>query len=278
MRETPWLLPLLQVPAEKQLYLSALADETDIAVSLHLDAAPASTAAAQLALINILRRKGRSIDAMADHVQTVRRHLDDAGREMFNELSQKRSQLATIALRGAATEDDRRSRSVLPGEIQRLEQMISARSAEFRAASRKTTLPDVQMALPGRTALIEFVSYRPFFVRNPRDTAFGAQRYAAYLLRNDGRIAAVDLGDAAVIDQQSKKTSGGSLQSRRSRCRRRRTLHQAVIAPIQPSLSDIDRLIVSGDSALNLFPFAALVGQDDKYLVERFALVRHQRP
>jgi CHAT domain-containing protein/Tfp pilus assembly protein PilF len=258
--------------AEKQLYLSALADETDIAVSLHLGAAPASTAAAQLALTNILRRKGRSVDAMADHLQTVRRHLDDADQEMFNELSQKTSRLARIALRGAATEEERRSRSMLPGEIRQLEQMISARSAEFRTASTKTTLPDVQMALPVRTALIELVSYRPFSVRNPRIAAFGEPHYAAYLLRNDGRIAAVDIGEAAVIDRHVRTFRTVLSSPGRGVLEAGRTLYQKVIAPILPSLSDVDRLIVSADGALNLFPFAALVGQDDKYLVERFAI------
>jgi len=50
--------------------------------------------------------------------------------------------------------------------------------------------------------LIEFVSYRPFAVRNARDTAFGAPRYAAYVLRSGTQsIAAhVDLGDSDLID------------------------------------------------------------------------------
>jgi CHAT domain-containing protein len=47
-----------------------------------------------------------------------------------------------------------------------------------------------------------------------------------------------------------------------------RTLHQDLIASIQTSLTNVERIIVSPDGALNLFPFAALVGTDDEYVVE----------
>ena len=190
---------------QKQQYLSTLVDETDVAVTLHLSSAPASTAAARLALTNVLRRKGRSIDAMAGHLGTIRRRLDDADRELLNRLSQSQGRLATIALRGAATDEQRQSVATLRAEIQQLERTISARSSEFRAAFRKTTVADIQKALPAGTALIEFVLYRPFFVRNASTTAFGAPRYAAYLLRDDGGIAGVDVGEAALIDRQVRR-------------------------------------------------------------------------
>ena len=55
--------------------------------------------------------------------------------------------------------------------------------------------------MPDDTVLIEYVSYRPFFVRNKRAEAYGARRYAAYVLRRDGIANSVDLGDAAAIEQ-----------------------------------------------------------------------------
>ena len=104
-----------------------------------------------------------------------------------------------------ATDAQRQSVAALRSEIQRLEQTISTRSREFQVASRTATLAQIQETLPSGTALIEFVSYRPFFVRNARKTAFGAPRYAAYVLRSDGIAASVDLGEAA-LDRSGRRT------------------------------------------------------------------------
>jgi hypothetical protein len=60
----------------KRLYLRTLDDESDIALTLHLRGAPAEARAAMLALTNVVQRKGRSIDATADHMATLRRRLD----------------------------------------------------------------------------------------------------------------------------------------------------------------------------------------------------------
>ena len=47
-----------------------------------------------------------------------------------------------------------------------------------------------------------------------------------------------------------------------------RALYQALIRPIEASVKDVDQIFISPDGALNLIPFAALVGPDDKFLVQ----------
>jgi CHAT domain-containing protein/Tfp pilus assembly protein PilF len=255
--------------AQKRLYLQRLADDTDHAISLHLGASRQSPAAARLALTNIVQRKGRSIDAMAEYMATIRRRLDDTDRELLGQLSSAQSRLATTALRGAATDEQRQAMAALRGEIEQLEQAISVRSTEFRVASRKATLEGIQRALPGRTALIEFVSYRPFAVANPRVTAYGAPRYAAYVLRESGDVMGVDIGEAAQIERYVRRfraalanpLDGGLRQTGRM-------LYDQLIGPLRASLGETEHLIISPDGALNLFPFAALVGSDNKYVVE----------
>jgi CHAT domain-containing protein len=103
--------------------------------------------------------------------------------------------------------------------------------------------------------------------------AFGAPRYAAYVLRSDGIAGSIDLGEAALIDQHVRRFRAGLANPLSRRVREAgRTLHQAVMAPLQGSLRDVDRIIISPDGALNLIPFAALVEEDDKYLVEHFTI------
>jgi CHAT domain-containing protein/Tfp pilus assembly protein PilF len=257
---------------QKRLFLRTLVDETDIAVSLHLGAARRSPAAARLALTNILQRKGRSIDAIADELVSLRRHLDDRGRDLLDRLAQSRSRLATIALRGVATDEQRRAVSDLAGEIEQLEQSISVLSSEFRAAARRVTLEGIQAALPAGAALIEFFSYRPFSIRNAHDTVFGPPRYAAYVLRRDGITASVDLGEAAPIDREVRRFRTALSVPAGEVRRAARTLYDAVMAPVRGSLSDGEHIIIAPDGALNLIPFSALVEERGHYLIEDFTI------
>jgi CHAT domain-containing protein len=50
-----------------------------------------------------------------------------------------------------------------------------------------------------------------------------------------------------------------------------RRLDELVMAPIRQSLGETGTLFISPDGQLNLVPFAALVDEKGKYLVERYA-------
>jgi CHAT domain-containing protein/TolA-binding protein len=254
----------------KRLYLQKVVDETDIAVSLHLKAAPSSAAAGTLALTNVLQRKGRMMDAMADQLATLRSHLDEKDRQLLGQLSESQGRLAKLVFGAVATDEQRKTVASLRGDIQRIEESISNRSVEFRTTSRKASITDVQKALPNATCLIEFVSYRPFSVRNARGDAFGAPRYAAYVLRNTGLVASADLGDAGDIDQEVHRFRAALSNPRTQEAREAaRALHRDLMNPIQASLRDADRILISPDGALNLIPFGALVDDDGRYLVEK---------
>ena len=256
----------------KRLYLTKLVDETNIAASIHLRSAPTSTTAAELALTNIMQRKGRSLDAMAGHLATLRSRLDEKDRELFAQLSDAQGRLAKLVLSGVSTDEQRSGVVSARNEIGRLEQTISLRSAEYRAVSKKVTLTEVQKALPPRAVLLEFVSYRPFFVRNARDTAFGVPRYAVYVL-GDAGIASADLGEASVIEKEVQRFRAALSNPDTVDVRERgRALYQLLVQPIATSLHDVQHLVISPDGALNLIPFAALIGRDDRYLIERYTI------
>ncbi len=259
--------------AAKRLYLEKLVDETDIVASIHLSAAPHSRPAAELALTSVVQRKGRSLDAMAEHVATLRSRLDDKDRELFTQLSDAQGRLAKLVLSGVSTEEQRKTVGDIRREIERLEQTVSVRSAEYRATARRVTLADVQHALPRKALLIEFVSYRPFFVLKPRGEAFGSPRYAAYVLSNSGIVASVDLGDASVIDKKAVEFRAMLADPNADRVRESaHAMYQLLMQPIATALRNVTHLVVSPDGTLNLIPFAALVGQNDRYLVESYTI------
>jgi len=53
-----------------------------------------------------------------------------------------------------------------------------------------------------------------------------------------------------------------------------RTLYDVLIGPVQSDLGEARTLLIRTDGALSLLPFAALLDQNDHYLVEHFALER----
>jgi CHAT domain-containing protein len=253
----------------KREYLRSIADESDIAVSLHLAAAPSSAPAALLALRTVLERKGRAIDAMAGHMAALRGRLDGADRELLNQLSQAQSRLAAMILRGVSTGEQKQAVASLRGDVQRLEETISARSAEFRAASRTATVQDIQKALPADGALVEFVSYRPFQVTKKLEEAYGPRRYGVYVLRSSGIAASYDLGEASRIDAEIQRLRTALSVPADSGVREvARGLYAQIVRPVEASLTNVTHVIVSPDGALNLIPFAALVDAQGRFLVE----------
>jgi hypothetical protein len=55
-------------------------------LSLHLNLAPSDPGAASLALLVLLQRKGRVLDAMTDTLTAVRRHADARDIAILDEL------------------------------------------------------------------------------------------------------------------------------------------------------------------------------------------------
>ena len=257
----------------KRQYLSKISDETDIAVTLHLNAGRQSTTAAALALNDIVQRKGRSLDAMADHLANLRRRLDAADQEVLTRLSSAQGRLAGLVLNGIGTPVQQEAAATLRSEIQNLEQTISARSAEFRASSRVATLRDIQDAIPAGAVLIEFASYRPFDVHKSRTNTFGPLRYAAYVIGKTGILGSADLGDAASVDQRVQRFRATLATPANQSVRAAgQALYQALIQPIVGSLRGVEHIFLAPDGALNLIPFAALVGTDDRYLLESYTI------
>ena len=62
---------------QKLGYLKLFAEDTDRALSLHIQSAPNDTQALRLALTTLLRRKGRGLDAATDNIAILRSHANE---------------------------------------------------------------------------------------------------------------------------------------------------------------------------------------------------------
>jgi CHAT domain-containing protein/Tfp pilus assembly protein PilF len=254
---------------QKVGYLKLFAEDTDHALSLHARLAPRDPKALHLAFTTLLRRKGRALDATSDNIAVLRGRAIPEDQRLFGQLLDARSQLAALTLRGPVGTNPTAFRSrvrQLEDELDRLEAEVSSRSAEFRAQSRPITLEAVQSVIPDGAVLIEFALYHP-------DDAQSAPRYAAYLLTHQGPAQWVDLGEAVYIDRAVeawRKTLRDPERADVNRLARR--LDALVMQPVRARLGPSQHLLISPDGPLNLIPFAALVDEQNMYLVERYTV------
>ena len=260
----------------KLQYLQLTAAELDCTVSLHVTRAPDNPAALRAALEIILRRKGRGLDAMTDQIAAVKRVASPEDRALLDELALARSELSRRTLAGPGTagvEDHRARLDELDKRVESLEGKIAQRSAQFRAASQRVSLEAVGKSIPAGTSLVEFAIYRPIDPKAVTGKQFGSPRYVVYVLGRDVDPRWADLGEAAAIDAAVGKLREALRDPKRRDVKRlARELDELVMRPVRGLAGSTRRLLLAPDGALNLVPFAALVDERGRYVVETYEL------
>ncbi len=260
---------------QKQEYMATISGTTDATISLHTQAAPNNPEAIRLALTTILRRKGRILDAVTDNLRLIRQNLTPENQKLLDELSTTRTQLAALIFNKPAnltTEEYQNQVANLKGKADRQESELANRSAQFRTVSQPVTIETVQKLIPTDTALVEIIQYKPFNPKAKSEERYGKPHYAAYILHSTGEPKWVDLGAAESINQAVKEFRT-SLQRQDLLIKKiARSLDEKVMKPIRPLLENTKTILLSPDSQLNLIPFAALIDENNQYLVENYSI------
>lgn len=259
---------------QKQLYINRILYVSDLTISLHINYLPDNPQAVENALELILRMKGRSLDAMAGSIETIRRRASAEDRALLDELKERKAILASLTLRGsgsAGAVKHGENLKRLAEEIEQLESRIGQRSVEYKVQLQSVDLESVKKALPADSALLEYVVYRPYILS---ETRYGASRYAVYILKQ-GAVKWVDLGDAGEIDRLVASMRG-LLRRPHSRPKELRLvaskLYRTLMQKTLALTSESRRLLISPDSTLNLIPFDALMDERGRYLVESYEI------
>ncbi len=265
----------LPVGSERQKldYLKLYSADTDEILSFQNELAPLDSKALRLAFTTLLRRKGRALDAMSASIASLRSRSNPQDQVLFSQLFDARSHLAAVAIRGpdknnAASYVSRLKR--LEDDVDRLEIEVTARSAAFRSHSQPITLESIQALLPEGTALIEFARYQAAAAKTD---GHEQSRYAAYLLVAGRQAQCVDLGAAEPIDRAVAAWRRALRDPQRTDANRlARALDEKVMRPVRELCGQSQHLLISPDGSLNVIPFAALVDERNRYLVERFSI------
>jgi CHAT domain-containing protein/tetratricopeptide (TPR) repeat protein len=247
------------------------------AVALHASAYRAEPAAMRLAMLSILRRKGRLLDTVSNTTRVLRAHLSDADAALLEELRASRGAIAARAIasgNGSATSDAGANEiASLVERADALEAQIASRSSLFQAAVQPITLERIAAAIPADAVLVEIASYRPIAKHAVGvEKMWGARRYVAYALRPDGSLQYADLGDAQAIDDASSSFRAALSRPGSDAKPTGRALDELVMRPIRQIVGNVRHLLLAPDGALNVVPFAALVDEQGSYLIENWRI------
>jgi CHAT domain-containing protein len=266
---------LLGSEKEKQNYLQKYIYETDLALSLDFCSAKKNTLATKSALTQILRRKGRSIDVMAQSMDTVRKYAKAEDLALLDRLTESKKTLSsfTTGLNNLTNKEYQQKVKSLEEEIENLEYKISERIISFPAQFQPITLKAIQDIIPTDTTLVEFALYSPVDIKN---NGYENPHYAVYLLNKQGEPISVDIGDSEpidkLIDELRLKLSKKESDIEKDIKPLARQLDKIVMQPVRKLTEKGNRLLIAPDGKLNLIPFAALIDEKGQYLVENYSL------
>ncbi|HLE62952.1 MAG TPA: CHAT domain-containing tetratricopeptide repeat protein [Pyrinomonadaceae bacterium] len=259
----------------KLAYLDTLSDKVNKTISFQLSFAPDDPGIIAQAATLVLQRKGRVQDAMTDSLANLRRHLTAEDQELLGKLNATTAQLARLVLEGSQepTMGDQQKRiNALEEQKEKLEDEISQRSRGFYQQSQPVTLAAIRSLIPENAALIELAVYRPFDPKANDAKAFGEPRYVAYVLRRHGEVQWKELGTAKQIDAHVNALQQALRDPKRQDVQLlARAVDERVMQPVRKLVGDAVQLLISADGELNLIPFGALVGEQGRYLIERYS-------
>lgn len=247
----------------------------DSYVSFHLTPEIAPPGVEEIAFQAILQRKGRVLEAVTDGLQALRQGLEPSDQALLDEWGKVRSQLANLVVGGIGTlspEAYQTKIDTLETQSKQLETTLGNRSSQFRSAAQEISLTNIQSQIPSNGALVEFVAYIPSVINDQGEDTYGNLHYAAYVLKPSGEITWQDLGDAAAIDGTLTEFRR-LLQTRSQRVKPvARRLYGQLFAPLASELVGVEHLLLAPDGQLNLIPFAALVDEAGRYLLEEYQI------
>ena len=267
------VLPHLS-PRRRLLFKRTFQDSTHHAVSLQAERLNTHPGALQLALTTILRRKGRTLQETILQLQALQSELGPEERRLLSTLQADASQRAYWMMHRPVWLDPlERSRRIeaLDRRIQASEEDLASRSRAFRKTTASATVEALQKSMAQDTVWIEIFRYRRF-VAGLRKATWSQSRYAAYVISKTGPPRFVSLGEAEVLEEAVRSFRRAISARSPQAMSWSRELDRLIMSEIRPLLGNARGVIISPDGGLNLLPFAALVDESGRYLLERFVV------
>jgi CHAT domain-containing protein/uncharacterized RDD family membrane protein YckC/Flp pilus assembly protein TadD len=257
-----------EAPGVRRSLVASQASYQDVALNLALRPG-AGSEGAELAATTVLRLKSLQAEEEAFLAHLARRGEDPHVRELVTEIAELRSWLAALVLRtqlqaASPTEPSQNQVAALGAQLQAKEFALSQASREYAKQLQVRSFDPAKLRtrLPPRTALLELRQYQPYDFR----ASMSAPPRWAGLLVTRNRVRVVDLGPMAGTDEAAQDLLADAESGAGQRAAQE--LYKQLISPLAAELAGLKRLYLAPDGALNLVPFAALLGPDGRRLAE----------
>lgn len=228
----------------------------------------------------VLRRKGVVFDTQS-MARASSGEQSQVAQQKRDALSAARTELSALLLHKpkAMAEEAYREKLALAFErTNTLEQALaylpSSLAREF--PDQSITVDTVAAVLPKGSALLEFVKIPDFdYAREdfdfPKREWSASSRYLAFILNQSGKVVLVDLGLAGELEAAAALVFKDMRDREAIAWSQHLTdLYTRLWAPLEGALRGVDKVIISPDGSLNFVPFAALIDNDGRFLVERY--------
>lgn len=201
--------------------------------------------------------------------------------EMLDELAKQRTHYAHTFV-SAALDGNKFSDVDFAASEQAEQTVLEALAYSERDRYNVLVEGDVGSLVPAGQALINFAAWE----RTSRTAPATAQREYGAFVTTTGQTVYVKLAPAAAIDSEIAALESAvvgphlrgvavaePVQSRVQQMKQRlRRLYDEVIAPLQPSLHGVNKLLIVPDGKLALAPVAAFTDAHGQYLLQRYTV------
>jgi CHAT domain-containing protein len=192
------------------------------------------------------------------------------GGEFLRELASLRARYVA-AVHGQGPDTAERAKQ-LARKIEGVERLAAAAGSRMWDLDPNEVLPLACKRLPGDVALVKFIAYERTL---PKDASRTVPAYAAMVVSGGScSVQRVDLGDGRKIDDAAERLGKSMREQRTDDIDARKTLANALLAPLLEPASAAQRWLVIPDGALWGVPIGALPDPQapDHYLLERVSV------
>lgn len=233
----------------------------------------------EIALAVALLRQGRATEEIASQFAPYYPQMSDHMHELKSKLIQVRMQYSALEYQGenlANHESHYRQKLDLLAQADSI--IISILSGlnpgdknfDF-PSSREIANRVKERLLPG-SALVEFVRYDHQAIPSFAGQRASANRYAALVLRGDGKLVVHDIGDESRINRNLQRLRIAMTEEKRIYDDVPAIdAYELLIAPLEEYLQDVKHIYMIPDGALQLVPFSILSNGDDLF-GEKYAI------
>jgi CHAT domain-containing protein/TolA-binding protein len=226
----------------------------------------------------LLRNKGIVLDSLLEDRLVAEASNDPGQHEKVTRLRTAKQRLMQLSLEAPpnasadALEKRNQEKNSLTTNVEELEAALARAVAGLGHARRAlgVSVPEVQAALGPDETLIELVRYQHYLGKTRSEP-----RYGAVLISPGTEPRWVAIGAVAEIEKNIRlyqRTARG--ETNEAVCTAvLHALHRQIWGPIEKALSDqTKKVVISPDGALSFISFATLVGEDDRFVSERYSI------